>query len=412
MSIALSPSRLAHLRQRTIWTLVAGVAIGSTGHIAAVTVGTIVAAEITGSSALAGLPAASVILGSALGSVLLSMLMARRGRRPGLSLGYVISVIGAFVAASAVVSQSLPTLILGTMLIGFGNSSNQLSRYVAADMYPFHRRAATIGTVVWAATVGAVLGPNLVGPSGNVATALGLPPLTGAYLVPIVFVGAAAILSFVALRPDPYALADAVHDPMDPGTTPVRELVRRPTVAAALIGLVASQVVMVLIMTMTPVHMIAHGHHIETVGIVISGHTFGMYALSPLSGRLTDRFGSPTVIAAGLTVTASASVLAALAPPDGGVLLFLALFLLGYGWNLGFVAGSTMLTHGVDIADRTRLQGAADSLIWSSSALASLGSGIVLAYASYAALGLLGAAFVVIPLWIIVSRRPALSAAA
>ena len=168
---------------------------------------------------------------------------------------------------------------------------------------------------------------------------------------------------------------------------------------------------MVLIMTMTPVHMTAHGHHIETVGLVISGHTFGMYALSPVSGRLTDRFGSPTVIATGLTVTAAASILAAVAPPDGGVLLFLALFLLGYGWNLGFVAGSTLLTHGVDVADRTRLQGAADSLIWSSSALASLGSGIVLAYASYAALGLLGAALVVIPLWIIVSRRPALSGA-
>ena len=132
---------------------------------------------------------------------------------------------------------------------------------------------------------------------------------------------------------------------------------------------------MVLIMTMTPVHMTAHGHHVESVGLVISAHTFGMFALSPLSGRFTDRFGSPTVIAAGLIVTASASILAAVAPPDGGVLLFLALFLLGYGWNLGFVAGSTMLTHGVDIADRTRLQGAADSLIWTSSALASLSSG-------------------------------------
>jgi predicted MFS family arabinose efflux permease len=301
--------------------------------------------------------------------------------------------------------------MLGMFLIGFGNSSNQLSRYVAADMYPFHRRAATIGTVVWAATVGAVLGPNLVGPSAVVAEAIGLPPLTGAYLVPIAFVGTAAVLSFVMLRPDPFALADAVHDPTLTSTTSVRELVRRPTVAAALIGLVASQVVMVLIMTMTPVHMTAHGHHVESVGLVISAHTFGMFALSPLSGRFTDRFGSPTVIAAGLIVTASASILAALAPPDGGVLLFLALFLLGYGWNLGFVAGSTMLTHGVDIADRTRLQGAADSLIWSSSALASLSSGIVLAFASYAALGLLGAALIVIPLWIFVSRRKALIAA-
>ncbi|MFL5776669.1 MAG: MFS transporter [Chloroflexota bacterium] len=399
------------LRSRSLRVLVAGVALGSTGHIAAVTVAPIVASQLAGTSALSGVPGAAVVLGAAVGASALSALMARRGRRPGISLGYTIGVLGAFVAIAATVAGVVPVLMAGMFLIGFGNSSNQLSRYVAADMYPFHRRAATIGTVVWAATVGAVLGPNLVGPSGAVASALGLPPLTGAYLVPIAFVGAAAVLSFVLLRPDPFALADTVHDPMTAAATSIRDLVRRPTVAAALIGLVASQVVMVLIMTMTPVHMTAHGHHVETVGLVISGHTFGMYALSPLSGRLTDRFGSPTVIAAGLIVTASASVLAAVAPPDGGVLLFLALFLLGYGWNLGFVAGSTMLTRGVDVADRTRLQGAADSLIWSSSALASLSSGVVLAFASYAALGLLGAALVVIPLWIIVSRRPALSAA-
>ena len=127
--------------------------------------------------------------------------------------------------------------------------------------------------------------------------------------------------------------------------------------AAALVALVAGQTVMVLIMTMTPVHMTTHGHHVETVGFVISGHTFGMFALAPLSGRMTERFGTGRVIAAGLAVLIGASLLSAIAPPEGGVLLFLALFLLGYGWNLGFVAGSTMLTQGVDVADRTRLQG-------------------------------------------------------
>jgi MFS family permease len=400
------------LRSRTVKVLVAGVALGSTGHIAAVTVAPIVASQLAGTSALSGVPGAAVVLGAAVGASALSALMARRGRRPGIAAGYGIGVIGALIAIAATVTGFVPALMLGMFFTGFGNSSNQLSRYVAADMYPFHRRAATIGIVVWAATVGAVLGPNLIGPSGNVAEAIGLPPLAGAYLVPIAFVGFAGLVSFISLRPDPFALADSTHVPVaGAATTSVRELVGRPTVAAALIGLVASQVVMVLIMTMTPVHMTAHGHHVETVGLVISAHTFGMFALSPISGRLTDRYGSPTVIAAGLIVTASASVLAALAPPDGGALLFLALFLLGYGWNLGFVAGSTMLTHGVDAADRTRLQGAADSLIWSSSALASLSSGIVLAFASYAALGLLGAALIVIPLWIIVSRRPALTAA-
>ena len=405
----LSPSRLAHLRERTIWTLVAGVAIGSTGHIAAVTVGTIVAAEITGSSALAGLPAASVILGSALGSVLLSMLMARRGRRPGLSLGYVISVLGALVATSAVVSQSLPTLILGTMLIGFGNSSNQLSRYAAADLVPMRRRASTIGVVVWGATIGAVVGPNLVAFSGEVALNLGLPELAGPYLVPVVFVGAAAVLSFIMLRPDPFELADQPATDQD-RTQPVprmADLLRRPAVLAAIVALVFGQVVMVLIMTMTPLHMTQHGHGLAAVGLVISGHTFGMFALSPLSGRFTDRYGSPIVITAGLAVLAFSSVLAAVAPPEGGVVLFIALFLLGYGWNLGFVAGSAMLAGNLEIHERTRLQGVTDAFIWSSAAAASLSSGLVVDWAGYATLGLLGAGLIAIPAIVLYGTRTA-----
>jgi len=405
----LSPSRLAHLRERTIWTLVAGVAIGSTGHIAAVTVGTIVAAEITGSSALAGLPAASVILGSALGSVLLSMLMARRGRRPGLSLGYVISVIGALVATSAVVSQSLPTLILGTMLIGFGNSSNQLSRYAAADLVPLRRRASTIGVVVWGATIGAIIGPNLVAFSGEVALNLGLPELAGPYLVPVVFVGAAAVLSYVMLRPDPFELADQPATDRDRAQPVPRmaDLLRRPAVLAAIVALVFGQVVMVLIMTMTPLHMTQHGHGLAAVGLVISGHTFGMFALSPLSGRFTDRFGSPIVITAGLAVLAFSSVLAAVAPPEGGVVLFIALFLLGYGWNLGFVAGSAMLAGNLEIHERTRLQGVTDAFIWSSAAAASLSSGLVVDWAGYATLGLLGAGLIAIPAIVLYGTRTA-----
>jgi MFS family permease len=401
MSVALSPSRLAHLRQRTIWTLVAGVAIGSTGHIAAVTVGTIVAAELAGSSALAGLPAASVVLGSAIGSALLSYLMARRGRRAGLSLGYTISVCGALVATSAVVTQSLPMLVVGTMLIGFGNSSNQLSRYAAADLMPLGKRASTIGIVVWGATIGAIVGPNLVAFSGQVAMNLGLPELAGPYLVPIVFVGAAAILSFVMLRPDPFELADQSAVPEDavPNRPAPRmaDLLRRPAVFAAIIALVFGQVVMVLIMTMTPLHMTQHGHGLAAVGFVISGHTFGMFALSPVSGRMTDRYGSPAVIAAGLAVLAISSVMAAVAPPEGGVLLFIALFLLGYGWNLGFVAGSAMLAGNLEIHERTRLQGITDSFIWSSAAAASLSSGLVVDWAGYATLGLLGAGLVAIP---------------
>jgi len=162
-------------------------------------------------------------------------------------------------------------------------------------------------------------------------------------------------------------------------------------------------------MTMTPLHMTEHGHDLVAVGIVLSGHTLGMFALSPISGRLTDRYGSVSVILAGLALTAGAAVLSAVAPPDGGVLLFIALFLLGYGWNLGYVAGSALLTHDLSIAERTRLQGLTDALIWSSAAAASLGSGVVVAAASYATLGLLGAAMVVVPAILVVARREAIA---
>jgi MFS family permease len=411
-TVELPRAELARLRRRTLWSLVAGVALGSTGHIAAVTVATIVARDIAGDTAWAGAPGATVVLGAAAGAVILSQVMVRSGRRTGLAVGYGIGVAGAFVATIAVVAASLPLLLAGTFLIGFGNASNQLSRYVAADLYPANRRASALGTVVWGATVGAVVGPNLVAPAATLAEALGLPGLAGAYLVPVVFVGVATLLTILSLRPDPYALADttSLHDraERDRGTaTSLSSVIRRPNVPVAIVALVTVQVVMVLIMTMTPLHMTDHGHDLGAVGLVISGHTFGMFGLSPLSGRLTDRIGSVPVILVGLVMTAVASIMAAAAPPDGGAILFLALFLLGYGWNLGYVAGSALLTQDLSLAERTRLQGLTDGLIWSSAAAASLGSGVVVAAASYAALGLLGAALVVVPVLLVVARRSA-----
>jgi MFS family permease len=411
---SLVPSRIDALRRRTVLSLVSGVALGSTGHIAAATVAAIVAGDMAGSSALAGAPGAAVVLGAAVGSTVLSRVMVRRGRRIGLSAGYAIGVSGAFVATAAILVQSLPVLLLGTLLIGFGNSSNQLSRYAAADLYPVARRASAIGIVVWGATVGAVIGPNLVGLLADYGATLGLPPYAGAYLVPVVFVGAAAVLSFALLRPDPYTLADRSEADGDSaeshaGETSIERILRRPNVPVAIVALVTGQVVMVLIMTMTPLHMTAHGHGLSAVGLVISAHTFGMFALSPISGRLTDRFGSARVVIVGLAVIAFSAVLSAAAPPDGGTILFLSLFLLGYGWNMGYVAGSTMLTTGLGLAERTRVEGLTDSLIWSSAAAAAFGSGIVVAAAGFAALGLIGAAMVIIPVWLVFVRRRAVA---
>jgi MFS family permease len=403
-----APSQLAWLRRRTVLSLMAGVALGSTGHIAAVTVATIVAKDLAGSTIWGGAPGASVVLGAAIGATLLSRLMANRGRRTGLTLGYLVGVAGAAVATLAVISRSLPLLLIGTVMIGFGNSSNQLSRYAAADLFPVARRASAIGLVVWGATFGAVLGPNLVGWAGELSEGIGLPALAGAYLIPVFFVGAAALLSFTLLRPDPYQLADRSEDlpvGVDAGQTSLERILRRPHVPAAIAALVAGQVVMTLVMTMTPLHMTDHGHDLAAVGLVISGHTFGMFALSPISGRLTDRFGSTAIVLAGLTVSASAAILSAVAPPDGGPVLFFSLFLIGYGWNLGYVAGSALLTHGLELAERTRLQGTTDALIWSSAAAASLGSGVVVAVAGFTALGIIGAAIVILPAWLIFTRR-------
>ena len=395
-------------RRRLQTSLILGVGLGSTGYIAAITVATIVAKDLSGGSAFAGLPGAAIVLGSATASQLLSRFMVRHGRRAGLTLGYGVGAAGAVGAGVAVILGSFPLFLLSTVFMGCANASNQLSRYTAADMYDETKRATAIGLVVWGSTFGAVVGPNLVTIAGDAADFLSLPRLAGTYGVPIIFVTAAALLTLVSLRPDPASLAPVTVAETPGGGASVAQIVARPRVFAAIIALVIGQVVMVLVMTMTPLHMADHGHGLDAVGLVISGHTFGMFALSPLSGRLASRFGTPLVIAVGLAVLAFSSALAAVAPPDGGVILFVALFLLGWGWNLGFVAGSALLTEGLSVSERTRLQGVTDALIWSSAAAAALGSGVVVAAASYTALGLLGAALIGLPVWAMLRGRTAL----
>jgi MFS family permease len=411
----LDPAAIDRARSRTRKALFAGVAIGSTGHLAAVTVAAIVGRDLLGSQALAGAPSSAVVFGAAMGAIALSWIMARRGRRVGLASGYLIGVAGALVGASAIVIRSFPILLLGTFAIGFGNASNNLSRYAAADLVAPARRSVAIGLVVWGTTIGGIVGPWLAPIASNLAAGLGLPPLTGPYLVPVVFVTAAAILSLVLLRPDPFALAYDQHP--EPGATdmprtPVREILARPAVVAAIAALVAGQATMVLIMTYTPLHLQEHGHGLEIVGVVISGHIAGMFALAPLSGWISRRIGSLATIFLGTAVLVAASLLAAFAPPERDELLAIALFLLGFGWNLGFVAGSALLSASVELTERARVQGVADAVIWTTSAVASLGSGLIVAAASYTTLGLIGVALVLAPVWLLLNRRQAIAAAA
>lgn len=410
----LSPTAVDSARRRTRWVLFLSVALGSTGHLAAATVASIVGQDLLGTAALAGAPSASVVFGAAVGAIGLSWLMARRGRRTGLTTGYVVGLAGALVATVAVVIRSFPLLILGTFVIGFGNSSNNLSRYAAADLVAPNRRAFAIGLVVWGSTVGGIVGPSLVPVGQQIAPFFGLPELAGPYLIPVAFVSVAALMTFVFLRPDPFALAheSTVHTDTGAPRASVREILLRPAVLAAVAALIAGQATMVLIMTMTPLHLTEHGHGLGVVGVVISGHVAGMFALAPVSGWITQRLGTVSTIFLGTGVLVAGSGLAALAPPESDQILFVALFLLGWGWNLGFVAGSAMLASEVELAERARVQGTADAVIWTTSALASLGSGAVVAAAGFSTLGLLGVAIVLAPVWLLLNRRRAIAAGA
>jgi MFS family permease len=394
-----SAPEIDRLRSRALATYFTAAALTSIAYIATFTVASLAAPEITGSAGSSGWPSAIAVAGTALAASLLSSVMARRGRRAGIVLGISVAVVGGAIAIGAVMAASLPLLLVGSALVGFGNAALNLSRYAAADLFPVERRAGALGFVVWGSTIGAVVGPNLVAPAGAVAPTLGLMPLAGGFAMAFVFLLVALAVATVGPRaPIQPHLDEPTRAVGDPSTSQRRllgDLVRRPQGRTALVALVTSQLVMTLIMTMTPYHLHAEGHGLETVGLVISAHTFGMFAFSPLSGRLTDRFGANAMILAGFTVLAVSGLLAAVMP-EGGAALSIPLFLLGVGWNLGFVAGSSLLAGEAPLGHRARLQGASDALVWATAAAASFSSGYVVATASYAFLAVIGAVVAVL----------------
>ncbi len=392
-------------RSRITAVLFSGVALGSVAFIAAVTISTLAVDEITGSATLAGVPGATATLGTAVGTSLLSRNVARRGRRPGLAAGYAAAVVGSVLGIVGLTGDSLPLLLIGMALLGLGNASGHLARYAAAEMYPEDRRGRALGTVVWAATIGSVLGPALLQPSGAIAIDLGRSELVGGFLVSVVFMGIALILYLVALRPDPATLA---LDQPEASGAPVVGLgpsFRLPLVRVALIAMITGQVVMVMIMTSTPLHIHHHGSDLGIVGLVMSAHTLGMFALSPLTGRFTDRWGGYRVILGGMALLGLSALGAAYGPNESTAVLVVVLFVLGYGWNLAFVAGSSMLTIGVGVEVRSRLQGRVDSITWTSGALASISSGVIYQASDYRMISLIGLFLLAIPVIVVLRHR-------
>ncbi|MEU3050478.1 MFS transporter [Streptomyces sp. NPDC006984] len=400
-------------QRRTLTVLGISQALGGAGMAAGITVGALLAQDLLGSTSLAGLPAALYTIGAAFGAAVLGRVSQRFGRRWGLALGNGIAALGsAGVVAGAAVRW--PVLLLAALVVyGAGTVTGLLARYAGADLAPPDRRGRAAGTVLFAMTLGAVVGPNLTGPTGELAGTWGLPPLTGPFLLAAVAYTAAALVLVVWLRPDP--LPPAPQSPAPPGEAgsapPGAHRAGRPApgVVTGATVMITAQLVMIAVMTMTPVHMAGHGHTTQAVGLVIALHVGAMFLPSPLSGLLTDRFGGRRVATAAGALLLSAGLLAGLAPPASTPLLACALVLLGVGWNLALLGGTAVLTDAAPAGNRAAVQGLADTGMSVAGATGGMVSGLVMGGSGYpvltAAAGAL--ALAVIPAVAMSSRRPA-----
>lgn len=431
-------------QRRTLGVVVASQVLGGAGLAAGVTVGALLAQQLVGADALAGLPAALFTLGSAGAAFIVGRISQRRGRRVGLGLGFFAGGLGALGVVVAAAIGSVPLLFVALLVYGADTATNLQARYAGSDLAAPSARGTAVSVALVSTTVGAVAGPNLVAPMGSVAVALGIPALAGPFLLAAAAYLAAGLVLSLLLRPDPLLLArrlaadaeaaavsaaaaeaaptaDAQNEPTSTPTSPTSHA--SPTSPAsqasplgrgAIVGaavMILTQIAMVAIMTMTPVEMRAHHHDLSEVGVVIGIHIAAMYLPSPLTGLLVDRVGRiPMAIAAAVTLLA-AGIVGAVAPADSLGLLVLALALLGLGWNFGLISGTALVVDATTPANRARTQGTIDVLIALAGAGGSAMSGVVMASAGYALLsiagGLLSALLVPVVFWAMRQRGTA-----
>jgi MFS family permease len=380
---------------------------GGVGLSAGATVGSLLAEKISGRTDLAGLGGTFQTFGAALLAVPIAALAQRAGRRPSLTIAYLLAVAGAVLIVLAAALSSFAVFLLGSALLGSATAANSAARYAATDLALPEHRGRDLSLVVWVTTVGSVLGPNLAGPAQPLARALHLDVLVGPFVVSAVALTVATTVMWVFLRPDPLLLARALTDRPAPshrgslsrgmGAIRAHRQARLGVVVMAL-----GHIVMVAVMVMTPLHL-RHGHATLTViGLVISGHILGMFAFAPLMGLAADRFGAAVVSLWGGLVLVLATGLAGIASHGYSHLLALGLFLLGLGWSATFVAGSLLLVSGVAVDERPAAQGVADLVMGLAAAAGGAAAGVVverLGYARLAHLCVIGAVLVVIAGW-------------
>ncbi|NXY93178.1 MFS transporter [Streptomyces sp. BR123] len=384
------------MRRRTSSVLIASQTLGGLGVPVSIALTPALATEVSGTEALSGLASTAAVVGTALVSLPLAALMTARGRRPGLVLGYAIGAAGAALVVLAAAIRSFPLLMLGMAAFGAASSANLQARFAAADLAAPDHRARAISVVVWASTIGAVLGPNLSAPASRTFAGTSIPETAGPFLwAGAVFVLTGTLIA-VLLRPDPLLTARALAGPEEHvrGGHSVRAgfaaVKASPRARLALVTVAVSHTTMVSIMVMTPVDLGHHGAGIQLIGLVISGHIAGMFAFSPVMGWLSDRLGRLSVIGLAAGLLSVAALLAGTAGPRHGQSA-LGLFLLGLGWSAGMVSGSALLTDSVPTRARAAVQGLSDLTMNTCAGVGGALAGLVMAEAGYGWLNAIGA---------------------
>ncbi|MDV2686072.1 MFS transporter [Alkalihalophilus lindianensis] len=384
-----SPEKQRRLYKRTLIIVVLSQIFGGAGLAAGIAVGALLAQEMLGTDSFAGVPIALFTLGSAGAALVVGQLSQRFGRRIGLAAGFLAGGFGAVGIIVAAVIDHVPLLFLSLVIYGAGTATNLQARYAGTDLANAKQRATAVSIALVATTFGAVAGPNLIEVMGEFALSIGVPALAGPFILAAASFILAGLVLLALLRPDPYILAKAIAErqQIDEGNLTNAEsepmVNRNRGIMVGAVIMVLTQMVMIAIMTMTPVHMGHHGHSMNQVGLVISLHIGAMFLPSLLTGYLVDKVGRTAMaIASGATLLAS-GILAAVAPPESMLGLTIALILLGLGWNFGLISGTALIVDATTPFNRAKIQGSVDVSVALSGAAGGAMSGIVVAHTSF-----------------------------
>ncbi|WP_246042426.1 MFS transporter [Cohnella pontilimi] len=395
-SYADSLEKQHQLYRRSLVIVVIAQLFGGAGLAAGVTVGALIAQDMLGTDNFAGIPSALLTIGSAVSALLVGRLSQRYGRRAGLATGFIAGGIGAIGIVIAAVVNNLALLFASMLVYGAGTSTNLQARYAGTDLAKPAQRARAISVAMVATTFGAVTGPNLVDVMGRFAASLGIPALAGPFVLAAAAFLMAGFIFWALLRPDPFMVAKAIAEGQttnvrdEPAADPKVPAIRQRGIMVGTSVMVFTQIVMVAIMTMTPVHMKHHGHSLGEVGMVIGFHIAAMYLPSLVTGVLVDKLGHTIMSYASGVTLLLAGIVAAAAPGDSMFLLIVALSLLGLGWNFGLISGTAQIIEATPVATRAKTQGTVDVLIALAGASGGALSGVVVANASFTVLALGG----------------------